>query len=123
MYELMFGITPFWSGNRFDMQHRIMKGSLRFPNSSQYGINYSKGFTQIVRALLERDVTKRLGAKDDAKEILAHPYFADVDVEAYLNKTVKPPFVPAFGEKDLSEFFNVKKDKKDMQLTAIPISN
>jgi len=33
----------------------------------------------LIKKLLEKDRTKRLGAKDGAKEILAHPWFAGTD--------------------------------------------
>lgn len=61
----------------------------------------------MISKLLEKDKSVRLGSKDDAFEIFSHPYFADVDIEALEKKKIKPPFMPNFGNKDLSEFFNV----------------
>jgi len=48
----------------------------------------------LIKKLLEKDRTKRLGAKNGAKEILAHPWFADVDTMGLENYEVEPPFKP-----------------------------
>lgn len=55
--------------------------------------------------------------------MLAHPYFADVDVKALEAKAVKPPFIPNFGKKSLKEFFNVADDKAALTDTYIPREN
>jgi len=36
----------------------------------------------------------RLGARKDAEEILKHPFFRDIDLEAIKLKKLKSPFVP-----------------------------
>lgn len=43
--------------------------------------------------LLNKDRTQRLGA-NGIDEILAHPWFADLNIEALLQKQIDPPYVP-----------------------------
>ena len=40
----------------------------------------------LIKKLLERDTTKRLGAKNDYEEILSHPLFKDVNISKFENK-------------------------------------
>ena len=121
MFEMLFGVTPFWSKNRFEMQNKILKAQLTFPSRVKYShYKYTDEVTELISAFLNRDKTKRLGAQGGYKEVLAHPYFADVDEEAYMQKKIKPPYKPPFSDKNLSEFFNVKDDYRSMQDTVIP---
>lgn len=55
MFELMFGVTPFWSKNKFDMHSKILKGELMFPDKRKYQFSYSKEMTECIAALLNRD--------------------------------------------------------------------
>lgn len=52
--------------------------------------------------LLNKDRTQRLGA-NGIDEILAHPWFADLNIEALLQKQIDPPYVPRVQE-DLAYF-------------------
>lgn len=57
------------------------------------------------------------GGKDGYQEILAHPWFADLNMKEIEERKMKPPFMPNFGNMELKELFNVSKDMKD---TYIP---
>ena len=42
-----------------------------------------------------KDKNKRLGAGNlGAVQVLAHPWFAGIDVEALVNYKITPPFMP-----------------------------
>ena len=77
----------------------------------------------VILKLLEKDKSKRLGSKNGASEIFQHPFFADVDVDALEQKKIKPPFMPNFGKKDLTEFFNVQSKEQEIADTYIPRGN
>ena len=62
--------------------HKIKNQHLVFPDKTHYKIDYSDEIVNIICKLLKKDRKKRLGAKNDAKEILAHPFFQDIDLEA-----------------------------------------
>ena len=55
--------------------------------------------------MLVKDRKERLGQLKDVDEILGHPWFADVDIDAILNKSETAPFIPKIeGLRDLSNF-------------------
>jgi len=65
-----------------------------------------------------------LGSINGASDILAHPWFKDMDVEALLSYSVEPPFIPEKNENgDYKEYFNVKEGKKAMEDSIIPQEN
>jgi len=41
-----------------------------------------------------REPEKRLGSKEDAKEITRHPFFEGIDWQKLFNREYKPPFNP-----------------------------
>lgn len=48
----------------------------------------------VITKLLCKDVDARLGSKTDADEIVNHPWFADMDWEGLMSKTLPSPFAP-----------------------------
>lgn len=55
--------------------------------------------------LLEKNPEQRLGFKDDATEIKAHPWFEKVNWAALTSKSIKAPFVPILtSDADNSNF-------------------
>ena len=65
----------------------------------------SDNLKDIITKLLDKDVEKRLGSQNDADEIVNHPWFADMDWEGLMSKTLKSPFEP-----DLDEIKQKKSD-------------
>jgi serine/threonine protein kinase len=104
MYEMLIGLTPFFNKNRNALFTKIQNSKVIFPDRKKYKIEYSDGIMDVIESLLNKDKSKRLGSKDDFIEILSHPYFQDVDIEALEKKTVIPPFKPNFGNKDKEDF-------------------
>ena len=85
-YEMLVGITPFFTGRKEDIFYNIEYGELKIPNF------ISEKGSDLLTKLLERDPNKRLGGGlKDAQEIKEHPYFQDVDWDLIYNKKVKPP--------------------------------
>jgi len=55
--------------------------------------------------LLEKDRKQRLGQKNDVDEVLAHPFFKNIDRERLLKKEIPAPFKPEIKSNvDLSNF-------------------
>jgi hypothetical protein len=49
----------------------------------------------MMKSLMTRDPKQRLGGSEsDAQEVKDHPFFRGVDWEKFLQKKVKPPFLP-----------------------------
>ena len=111
IYEMLIGITPFFNKSRNRLMEKICASNIVFPDKNKYVIQYSDELVDIVKKLLEKDRTKRLGSaggKEGYKDILKHPWFQGVDLEAIEARKMKPPFMPNFGKQDLSELFNVQ---------------
>jgi len=89
IYEMLVGLPPFYSENMNEMYELILKAPLKFPS---FVPNEAQS---LLKGLLERDETKRLGGgKDDYKEIQTHPFFAPIDWDKLYAKKITPPFVP-----------------------------
>ena len=85
-YEMLVGITPYFTMRKEDIFHNIEYGELNIPD---FVSNEAAG---LLRGLLERDPNKRLGSgTKDAQEIKEHPYFKDVNWDDIYNKKLKPP--------------------------------
>ncbi|EED19512.1 cAMP-dependent protein kinase-like, putative [Talaromyces stipitatus ATCC 10500] len=100
VFEMCCGWSPFYAEDTQQMYKNIAFGKVRFPRDalSTEGRNFVKG-------LLNRNPKHRLGAKDDAKELIAHPFFHDIDWQALSRKEVIPPFKPKLkSESDTSNF-------------------
>lgn len=120
IYEMLIGITPFFNRSRQRLMDKIAGAKVVFPDRTKYRIDYSDQLVDIVNGLLQKDRKQRLGAaggKDGYQEILAHPWFADLNMKEIEERKMKPPFMPNFGNMELKELFNVSKDMKD---TYIP---
>lgn len=100
VFEMCCGWSPFYAEDTQQMYKNIAFGKVRFPRDalSAEGRNFVKG-------LLNRNPKHRLGAKGDAKELMEHPFFHDIDWEALARKEVIPPFKPKLkSEADTSNF-------------------
>jgi serum/glucocorticoid-regulated kinase 2 len=81
IYEMLIGVTPFYNRNRNMLLMKIKNSKVIFPDRTRYRIDYSDEIVDLIVGLLAKEKTKRLGFKDDGKEVLAHPFFASLDLE------------------------------------------
>lgn len=94
LYEMLTGVTPFWSEDRNEMYRRIVNDPLEFPS---YIDIETAGF---VAHLLKRDPTRRLG-----RDALEDPYFESIIWDDVLHKRIKPPYIPKLhSDTDFSHF-------------------
>ena len=85
-YEMLVGMTPYFTTRKEDIFYNIEFGELKIPNF------IPKEAGELLKRLLERNPAKRLGGgKRDALEIKEHPYFKDVDWKKMYEKKIKPP--------------------------------
>lgn len=112
IYEMLIGVTPFYNKERRLLLLKIRTQKVVFPDKRKYKIDYSDEFVDIVMKLLVKEKKDRLGSKNDFKEILEHPWFSDLDMDAVLEQTMKPPLQVDFnlgdGKFD-ARFFNSKQ--------------
>jgi len=94
LYEMLVGIPPFFHKNKHRMYFLIKESPVNFPDPVRHGIEVSGDAKDLIRKLLDKNKKKRLGVNGDVSEILAHPFFADLDLEKLLKKEIEPPYTP-----------------------------
>ena len=68
-----------------------------------------------MKKMLNKNKEERIGAQNGIAEILAHPYFKDIDFDELLNKNLDPPYVPNRQEES---FFDPEL-KEEIELSNI----
>ena len=85
LYEMLTGTPPYFSPNREQLYQNIQSGKLKLPSSLALETK------NLLKELMQRDQTKRLGYRRDAEEVKEHRYFAGVNWESVLRRELKPP--------------------------------
>ncbi|KAF0045387.1 hypothetical protein F2P81_001916 [Scophthalmus maximus] len=88
LFEMLYGLPPFYSRNMAEMFENKLNAPL------QLGSGVTPAARSLLEGLLERDVSKRLGASSDLVELQEHPFFASIDWDDLLARKVTPPFIP-----------------------------
>jgi serum/glucocorticoid-regulated kinase 2 len=101
VYEMLFGIPPFFSENVEKMYELITKSDLRFPKKFKVS-DEAKDF---LGKLLIKDQKERFGINGGFEEIKKHPFFKGIDFKALEEKKIPAPFKPVFKDSyDVSNF-------------------
>ncbi|CAF1400774.1 unnamed protein product [Rotaria sordida] len=89
IFEMNAGYSPFWDADQQKIYHKIINGKFR-PRSA-----FSDSLIDIVRGLLQKDLTKRFGMMfNGINDIKKHVWFRDLDwIQIYLRK-FRAPWVP-----------------------------
>jgi serum/glucocorticoid-regulated kinase 2 len=106
IYEMIVGIPPFYHKNRDHMFFLIKEAEIKYPDPKKHGITVSEDAKDLINKLLVKDMDNRLGNLSDGKEILAHPWFADLKIKDVVNKTMVPPFKPEISDKYDTSYFD-----------------
>ena len=105
LYEMLVGVTPYFSTNKDELFDNIINGKLKLPR------NISIEAKSLIIGLLNRNPTRRLGAQsgdEGAGEIMRHQFFSNIDWDALLKKQKTGNFVPKipkYTTKDFEEEF------------------
>ena len=101
VYEMLFGIPPFFCENVEKMYQLITQSDLRFPKKFKVS-DEAKDF---LKKLLVKDQKERFGNKGGFSEIGKHPFFKGVDFKALEEKKVTAPYKPVLENLyDVSNF-------------------
>ena len=113
IFELTVGIVPFFATSNMAIYKKITDAPLMMasyiPNKSQ----------DLIRSLLQRDVTQRLGWKHDVDDIKKHEWFKDIDWIKVYNKDIEPPYIPNIEYNDDSDQENDDNNDKDNLLANV----
>ena len=118
--EMISGTNPFRSYNalQFGQEHEESKDkALDYATMHMEPTFESRKYTPVsidlCKRLLEKDPKKRLGA-NGCDEIMAHPWFDDVNWDDIISDRIQPPFVPlrdinAGTQSEIGTFANDKE--------------
>ena len=89
LYEMLYGLPPFYSRDTHQMYRGILHSRLRLRPGA------SPAAQQLLTALLHKQPAGRLGSGPaDFGQIQQHPFFAALDWDALLQRRLRPPYVP-----------------------------
>ena len=93
VFEMLYGLPPFYSQNQNTMFQLIRDADVRFPTKPET----SEDVKDLILKLLNKDQKKRLGSKEDVNEIQIHPWFKDIKWAALEKKEVDFLFFNIFN--------------------------
>ena len=100
LYEMLVGYPPFIGQDTMGTYQKIIAGKYSFPRF------VDANGKQLVKNLLQADLTKRFGnLKDGVDDIKRSAFLQHIDWEALMRREIPAPFVPPVqGETDTSNF-------------------
>lgn len=117
IYEMLYGTTPFKGKDRKATFSNILKREVRFAETHAV----SSSCKSLVKKLLIKDETKRLGSKMGASDIKSHPFFKNTQWALLRNQ--KPPMIPVLTRSKKSEKKHNEDDvKSDEKSPEHPIN-
>ncbi|KAL1115228.1 hypothetical protein AAG570_007259 [Ranatra chinensis] len=92
LYEMLFGLPPFYSPNTEELYRNILTKPLSFRHA------ISEQARAILLQLLEKDSMLRLGSGyGDFDDVKRHKFFKSIDWDDLLGRRIQPPFKPSVG--------------------------
>jgi len=115
LYEMLYGLPPFYSKNTHEMYHSILNSPLVFKTRA------TASAKSVLESLLQKNPKKRLGSSArDFKEIQETSFFKNINFKQLLLKNIRPPFNPNVSdETDLS---NIDESFKKLSLPGSVIN-
>ncbi|CAB4255435.1 similar to Saccharomyces cerevisiae YCR091W KIN82 Putative serine/threonine protein kinase implicated in the regulation of phospholipid asymmetry through the activation of phospholipid translocases (flippases) Lem3p-Dnf1p/Dnf2p [Maudiozyma barnettii] len=106
IYEMLFGMTPFKGADTNKTFSNILKNDITFPNNN----DISRHCKDLIKKLLCKNESKRLGCKMGAADIKRHPFFKKVQWSFLRNQ--EPPLIPKLTENGFDFVATSAKNKK-----------
>lgn len=120
MYEMIYGIPPFYSDNDSEMKYMITNNELQFPDNPPI----SDVLKDLITKLLNKNYEERLGYQNGFEEIKNHEFFKDFNFEDLLNKKIQAPYTTNIGDTfSKNKKINLKFTYGDLKKSGIIISN
>jgi serum/glucocorticoid-regulated kinase 2 len=108
LYEMVYGLPPFYNKNQNIMLNWILKLEPTFPKM----IIISDDLKDLIKKCLQKEPEKRIGFKN-TKEILEHPWFNDINWKEVNSLTIEPPIKPVIRNHYDVDNFNKECAKED----------
>lgn len=102
VYEMIYGIPPFYSTNVQKMYKNTILNTLKFKKHTEC----SDAAKDFISGLLVKKHRHRLGSIADSLEVMNHAWFNDFDWSKLLNKKLDMPYKPLPSEDDWEANFD-----------------
>ncbi|KAA1105606.1 hypothetical protein PGT21_012990 [Puccinia graminis f. sp. tritici] len=113
LYEMLTGLTPFWSEDHATMYRRVLHDELMFSEDSNRVMDHDT--KTLLRGLLQRNPAVRM----TGERIKKHPYFGMIDWDHVQHKRYIPPYVPAVNPNDATDTQNFDETFLAMEPTYV----
>ncbi|ODQ52114.1 hypothetical protein SAICODRAFT_58541 [Saitoella complicata NRRL Y-17804] len=114
IYQMLLGQSPF----RGDDEDEIFDAILA--DEPLYPIHMPRDSVSILQKLLTREPERRLGSGEgDAADVMAHPYFRNINWDDMYNKRVPPPFCPTLQSATDTSNFDTEFTREVPVLTPV----
>ena len=101
LYEMLYGIPPFYSKNTEKMFELITTAEIKYPKK----IQVSENAKDLISKLLIKDQELRLGTEGGFETIKKHLFFKGFDFKALEEKKLEAPYIPTLrGSIDVTNF-------------------
>uniref|UniRef100_A0A8C8DTW9 non-specific serine/threonine protein kinase n=1 Tax=Oryzias sinensis TaxID=183150 RepID=A0A8C8DTW9_9TELE len=112
MYEMMCGRLPFYNQDHERLFELILMEEIRFPR------NLSPEAKSLLAGLLKKDPKQRLGGgPNDAKEVMNHRFFININWQDVVQKKLTPPFKPQVTSETDTRYFDEEFTAQTITLT------
>ncbi|KAI9275320.1 kinase-like domain-containing protein [Sporodiniella umbellata] len=120
IYEMMFGKTPFKGFGRNETFSKVLHRDVEFyEQPAPYKTHISDQGKDLIRKLLHKDESKRLGSKAGASDIKSHSFFKNINFALLRHST--PPIKPLINKPDgidAINFRNMPPEKASFDLES-----
>lgn len=102
VYEMLYGMPPFYNRNQNMMFQLISESEVRFPPNPQI----SPEAKDLIIGLLKKHPRQRLATAKDFLDIKAMPWFKEIDWEEMEKLKLPTPFKPDIDEETWTKNFD-----------------
>ena len=110
IFEMIYGIPPFYSFDNNNLNEIIIKNELIFPKN----VDISDDLKNLIEKLLIKNSEERLGYNDDFDSIKNHQFFKDFNFNELMNKKIETPYKPNLEDNMKSKTFEEKYNYEEL---------
>ncbi|CEP62805.1 protein kinase C LALA0_S06e04258g [Lachancea lanzarotensis] len=115
LYQMLLCQSPFSGDDEDEVFNAILTDEPLYP------IDMAGDIVQIFQGLLIKDPERRLGAGPrDAAEVMAEPFFKNINFDDILQQRVQPPYIPEIKAADDTSYFEKEFTSAPPTLTPLP---